>query len=226
MSSVHRRRQASTTRLRHLYTPSESGLSAQSSAARRSRSWTYRLKNAFSGSGTLTGVPKPLLLLLFFILLLRLASRLTGVKAAEVHLRPASQQQQLQGGQVQQPHYKKSKAAAALFNSPPQRYSQPGGLLHDVLSGPSLTPDSSSLGAGKDEICKPTGQIEDACCDYETVERRMNTQRFFDTLSELVKTHYFRYYKVDLFKDCPFWNENGLCMNRACGVETADEVSR
>ena len=32
--------------------------------------------------------------------------------------------------------------------------------------------------------------------------------------------------QVDLFRECPFWYENGFCMNRDCGVETADEVSQ
>ena len=35
---------------------------------------------------------------------------------------------------------------------------------------------------------------------------------------------FFKHYKVDLFRECPFWYENGFCMNRACGVEAADEV--
>lgn len=101
----------------------------------------------------------------------------------------------------------------AVFNAPPylqQRSSS--SLLEEVLS-----PDSTG------DICRPKGQIEDACCDYETVEKTLNTPRFYQTLVDLVKTNYFRYYKVDLFKDCPFWVENGLCMNRACSVEKANE---
>ena len=31
--------------------------------------------------------------------------------------------------------------------------------------------------------------------------------------------------QVDLYRECPFWQEDGSCMNRACGVETTDEVS-
>jgi hypothetical protein len=42
----------------------------------------------------------------------------------------------------------------------------------------------------------------------------------FEKLKLLVKTDYFRYHKVDLYKDCPFWQEQGSCLNRACGVET------
>ncbi|KAN0064593.1 endoplasmic oxidoreductin-1 [Thecaphora frezii] len=72
-----------------------------------------------------------------------------------------------------------------------------------------------------ENICKPTGKIEDASCDFETVES-INSQ-FFDRIDSLRKTGFFRYYKVDLFKECPYWYENGLCMNQACSVETADE---
>lgn len=31
--------------------------------------------------------------------------------------------------------------------------------------------------------------------------------------------------QVDLFRECPFWQEDGSCMNRACSVETTEEVS-
>lgn len=44
-------------------------------------------------------------------------------------------------------------------------------------------------------------------------------------MSTLVESDFFRHYKVDLYRECPFWYENGFCMNRDCGVETADEVS-
>ncbi|UZJ54211.1 hypothetical protein CBS101457_003531 [Exobasidium rhododendri] len=71
--------------------------------------------------------------------------------------------------------------------------------------------------------CKPTGQISDAVCNYETVEKDINSSNFFQTLSTLVQEKYFRYYKVDLYKDCPFWNENSLCMSRDCTVSKVDE---
>ncbi|GAA5871804.1 hypothetical protein JCM16303_000870 [Sporobolomyces ruberrimus] len=86
------------------------------------------------------------------------------------------------------------------------------GFLQDVLS--------SSRSADQ-KYCKPTGQIQDACCDFETVENV--NQDLFDRLHGLVSTPYFRYHKVDLYKECPFWQEEGSCMNRACGVETTEE---
>ncbi|GAA6058952.1 hypothetical protein JCM10212_002904 [Sporobolomyces blumeae] len=84
-------------------------------------------------------------------------------------------------------------------------------FLQDVLSSKSAD----------QKYCKPTGQIQDACCDFETVETV--NQDLFDRLHDLVSTSYFRYHKVDLYKECPFWQEQGACMNRACGVETTDE---
>ncbi|KAL7415279.1 endoplasmic reticulum Oxidoreductin 1-domain-containing protein [Mrakia frigida] len=69
--------------------------------------------------------------------------------------------------------------------------------------------------------CSPSGPIENTLCEYETLER-VNTD-LYTNLHDLVKTPFFRYFKVDLFKECPFWHENTFCMNRDCSVETAEE---
>lgn len=115
-----------------------------------------------------------------------------------------------------------SSPALPLFNAPPLSSTSRSGFLKDVLQS---NHNLNSLGSsGEKDICRPTGQIQDACCDYETVED-INTS-FFDELAELVKTKYFRYYKVDLYKDCPFWVDNSLCMNRDCTVQKVEEVSR
>ena len=107
----------------------------------------------------------------------------------------------------------------ALFSSPASHNSRGADFLQQVLTQPKSRSDTPSPPAAS--ICRPTGQIEDASCDYETVET-INSQ-FFDRLDTLRKTDFFKFYKVNLFKECPFWNENGFCMNRACSVETEDE---
>ncbi|GAA5993381.1 hypothetical protein JCM10908_002638 [Rhodotorula pacifica] len=98
-----------------------------------------------------------------------------------------------------------SASSLADFESPR------GSFLQDVLESK----------AADQNYCKPTGQIHDACCDYETVESVNHD--LFGRLHQLVGAPYFRYHKVDLAKECPFWEEDGSCMNRACGVETTDE---
>lgn len=37
-------------------------------------------------------------------------------------------------------------------------------------------------------------------------------------LRDLVRTPFFRYFKVNLYCDCPFWPDDGMCMLRDCGV--------
>ncbi|KAI8071875.1 endoplasmic reticulum Oxidoreductin 1-domain-containing protein [Thamnidium elegans] len=71
------------------------------------------------------------------------------------------------------------------------------------------------------DYCKPSGQIKDACCDYQSIETIQND--VYDKIQNLVKSKFFRYYRADLWKDCPFWNEEGLCTNRDCSVATTDE---
>ncbi|CCM01496.1 uncharacterized protein FIBRA_03550 [Fibroporia radiculosa] len=75
----------------------------------------------------------------------------------------------------------------------------------------------------KEPACKQylTGPIETTLCDYETVES-VNDD-LFSQLHALVETPFFKYFRVDLYRDCPFWQENGFCMNRECGITTVDE---
>lgn len=72
------------------------------------------------------------------------------------------------------------------------------------------------------EYIQPTGLIQDACCDYQTVEDV--NEEMANRLGELIKLPFFRYQKVDLFRECPFWQEDGSCMNRACAVQETEEV--
>lgn len=86
-----------------------------------------------------------------------------------------------------------------------------------------------------------TGPIETTLCDYETIESV--NEELYRNLHDLVQTPFFRYFQagpfafyainailtrfqVDLYRECPFWQENGFCMNRECGITTIDEVNR
>ncbi|XP_074311238.1 endoplasmic reticulum oxidoreductin-1 [Silene latifolia] len=67
------------------------------------------------------------------------------------------------------------------------------------------------------ESCKYTGMVEDCCCDYETVNS-LNKDVLHPLLQELVTTPFFRYFKVKLWCDCPFWLDDGMCKLRDCSV--------
>lgn len=69
----------------------------------------------------------------------------------------------------------------------------------------------------KQELCRYTGMVEDCCCDYETVNI-LNEEVLHPLLQELVTTPFFRYFKVKLWCDCPFWPDDGMCRLRDCSV--------
>ncbi|OAY25179.1 endoplasmic reticulum oxidoreductin-1 [Manihot esculenta] len=62
-----------------------------------------------------------------------------------------------------------------------------------------------------------SGMVEDCCCDYETVDR-LNEELLYPSLQDLVKTPFFRYFKVKLQCDCPFWPDDGMCHLRDCSI--------
>ncbi|OQS06886.1 endoplasmic oxidoreductin [Thraustotheca clavata] len=70
------------------------------------------------------------------------------------------------------------------------------------------------------QVCKTpelTGTVTDSCCNYETVD--VATQAHFHPLLDELRTlSFFRYYKADLTKECPFWASNNQCANRDCSV--------
>ncbi|KAI8868282.1 endoplasmic reticulum oxidoreductin 1 [Ramicandelaber brevisporus] len=62
----------------------------------------------------------------------------------------------------------------------------------------------------------PRGMIRDSCCDYEDVESINNEIR--PMLRQLTEMPFFRYYTIQLYKDCPFWVEEMACNNPQCSV--------
>ncbi|KAI1809772.1 endoplasmic oxidoreductin [Poronia punctata] len=69
----------------------------------------------------------------------------------------------------------------------------------------------------------PKSIVSDACVSYQTLETLNSKVK--PAVEELTKqTDFFSYYRLNLFnKKCPFWDdENGMCGNIACAVNTID----
>ncbi|KAF9568061.1 endoplasmic oxidoreductin [Agrocybe pediades] len=66
-----------------------------------------------------------------------------------------------------------------------------------------------------------TGPIETTMCDFETIESV--NEELFGNLSELVEKPFFRYFQVDLYRECPFWPDDGSCNDPGCAITTLDE---
>ncbi|XP_069321016.1 ERO1-like protein alpha isoform X8 [Eulemur rufifrons] len=83
----------------------------------------------------------------------------------------------------------------------------------------------SSETAAQRCFCQVSGYLDDCTCDVETIDR-FNNYRLFPRLQKLLESDYFRYYKVNLKRPCPFWNDISQCGRRDCAVKPcqSDEV--
>lgn len=66
-------------------------------------------------------------------------------------------------------------------------------------------------------FCQVSGELDDCSCDVETIDR-FNNDLLFPKLQTLLQTDYFRFYKVNLNKPCPFWTSSSHCGMRDCAV--------
>lgn len=68
---------------------------------------------------------------------------------------------------------------------------------------------TEALPAGVD-TCGLRGPIGGPCgCDYASVNR-LNRDHVHPIVSSLVRTPFFRYFKVDLHCDCPLWPDDSM----------------
>lgn len=63
-----------------------------------------------------------------------------------------------------------------------------------------------------------------ATCDVTFQEINEINQKIRPELVSLVQSDFFKYFKLDLYKECPFWKDNnGYCVNRACAVDVVED---
>ncbi|XP_075934712.1 ERO1-like protein alpha isoform X1 [Anarhichas minor] len=67
-------------------------------------------------------------------------------------------------------------------------------------------------------FCQVSGDLDDCTCDVETIDG-FNNHKLFPKLQTLLESDYFRFYKVNLNKVCPFWRVGGDCGLKDCAVK-------
>ncbi|KAK9543306.1 hypothetical protein VZT92_001096 [Zoarces viviparus] len=67
-------------------------------------------------------------------------------------------------------------------------------------------------------FCQVSGDLDDCACDVETIDG-FNNHKLFPKLQTLLESDYFRFYKVNLNKACPFWRVGGGCGLKDCAVK-------
>ncbi|XP_064173311.1 ERO1-like protein beta isoform X1 [Anguilla rostrata] len=93
----------------------------------------------------------------------------------------------------------------------------------------SKTPQSQRSGSAaaadsEDQscFCHLTGVLDDCFCDIESIDV-FNNFKIYPSIQKLLERDYFRYYRVNLKRPCPFWPDDGQCAIKDCQVEPCPE---
>ncbi|KAK1798514.1 hypothetical protein P4O66_006812 [Electrophorus voltai] len=71
-------------------------------------------------------------------------------------------------------------------------------------------------------FCHLTGVLDDCFCDIESIDV-FNNLKIFPLIRKLIEKDFFRYYRVNLKRPCPFWPDDSHCSIRDCHVEPCPE---
>lgn len=80
-------------------------------------------------------------------------------------------------------------------------------------------------GVSKDScFCLLQGKVDDCACNIDTIDH-FNNFKVHPILKSLLQKDYFRFFKVNLKRPCPFWPDDSRCALRDCSVTTCSEDS-
>ncbi|KAM3720327.1 Endoplasmic reticulum oxidoreductin-1 [Dirofilaria immitis] len=76
--------------------------------------------------------------------------------------------------------------------------------------------------SNKECFCKTLGAIEDCRCTAESIDD-FNNYEVFPILQKLLTRDFFKFYKVNMEKTCPFWPDDRQCLSKECGIGYCDD---
>lgn len=68
------------------------------------------------------------------------------------------------------------------------------------------------------------GALGDCSCNVDTIDY-FNNVKLYPRIQSLVSKDYFRFYKVNLKKECPFWADDSRCAMKYCHIKTCSKES-
>ncbi|CAJ0578260.1 unnamed protein product, partial [Mesorhabditis spiculigera] len=71
-------------------------------------------------------------------------------------------------------------------------------------------------------FCKQGEAVETCDCVPESLDI-FNNEIVYNKLVALLERPFFRYYKVNMDKQCPFWPDDRQCGSKECGIATCDD---
>ncbi|EGT32528.1 CBN-ERO-1 protein [Caenorhabditis brenneri] len=72
-------------------------------------------------------------------------------------------------------------------------------------------------------FCKGDEAVEPCDCSQSRTIDRLNNDRIFEKVQKLLKKDFFRFYKVNMDKTCPFWADDRQCGTNQCGIAFCDD---
>lgn len=94
-------------------------------------------------------------------------------------------------------------------------------LVSGVIWVTKCYDQNTFLPPSKTDYCSPCGEIETSCCDYGTIEGI--NREISVNIKKLLSSLYFRYYKINLHRKCPFWEEKPFCLLNSCAVTPCEQ---
>lgn len=96
--------------------------------------------------------------------------------------------------------------------------------LKEKPSAPSEAIKShvTQVGFGS-QYFRVAGRISEFCPCSQLHIFALNEHRIAKPLEALLHTYFFRYFRVDLGAECPFWDANAYCTVRDCSVDEEDK---
>ncbi|KAM6972102.1 ERO1-like protein beta [Aplochiton taeniatus] len=101
------------------------------------------------------------------------------------------------------------------------------GWFHNSVKPKKQLNEYSRKGSSPDSqeqscFCHLTGVLDDCFCDIESIDV-FNNLKMYPRIQALTARDYFRYYRVNLKRPCPFWADDGHCSIKDCHVEPCPE---
>ncbi|CAC70110.4 Endoplasmic reticulum oxidoreductin-1 [Caenorhabditis elegans] len=72
-------------------------------------------------------------------------------------------------------------------------------------------------------FCKGFEAVEPCDCSKPQTIDKLNNHRIYEKVQKLLKKDFFRFYKVNMDKTCPFWADDRQCGTNQCGIAFCDD---
>ncbi|CAD5119115.1 DgyrCDS7759 [Dimorphilus gyrociliatus] len=72
-------------------------------------------------------------------------------------------------------------------------------------------------------FCELNSDVDHCTCSVNNVDS-LNNLKLYPRLQNILQRDYFKFFKVNLNKDCPFWKDNSQCSSKDCHVNQCEET--